>query len=77
MSASPGRSRGWCRANASFRSALSNLAGPPSTTLCSAFTMPRAGEILFQLVADRIDSHPTLTHEPEVTAKLRDEARAG
>ena len=42
----------------------------------AAFTMPRTGEILFQLVADRIDSHPTLTHEPEVTAKLRDEARA-
>ena len=37
--------------------------------------MPRTGEALFQLVADRLDGPPTLTHEPEVTTRLRDQAR--
>ncbi|WP_246196468.1 HD family phosphohydrolase [Aquisphaera giovannonii] len=41
----------------------------------SAFTSPRLGEALFQLVADRIGGRPTLTFEPEVTARLREEAR--
>jgi putative nucleotidyltransferase with HDIG domain len=41
----------------------------------SAFTSQRIGEKLFGLVADRIGARPTLTHEPEVTARLRDEAR--
>jgi len=50
--------------------------GPAQHDFVSAFTMPRTGEVLFQLVADRIDSRPTLTHEPEVTARLRNEARA-
>ncbi len=42
----------------------------------SVFTTPRLGETLFQLVADRIDGRPTLSYEPEVTARLRDEARS-
>jgi putative nucleotidyltransferase with HDIG domain len=42
----------------------------------SSFTNQRIGEKLFQLVADRIDGRPTLTYEPEVTARLRDEARS-
>ena len=42
----------------------------------SAFTTPRLGETLFQLVADRIDGRPTLSYEPEVTARLREEARS-
>ena len=50
--------------------------GPVSRDFVSAFTTPRIGETLFQLVADRIDGRPTLTYEPEVTAKLRDEARS-
>ncbi|WP_165224323.1 HD family phosphohydrolase [Aquisphaera insulae] len=41
----------------------------------SAFTSPRLGEALFQLVADRIGGRPTLTLEPEVTARLREAAR--
>jgi putative nucleotidyltransferase with HDIG domain len=40
-----------------------------------AFTTPRIGQVLFQLVAERIDSRPTLTFEPVVTAAMRDEAR--
>ena len=50
--------------------------GPAQHDFVSAFTTPRTGEVLFQLVADRIDSRSTLTHEPEVTARLRDEARS-
>lgn len=50
--------------------------GPVSRDFVAAFTTPRIGETLFRLVADRIDGRPTLTHEPEVTARLREEARS-
>ncbi len=50
--------------------------GPVQQDFVLAFTAPRTGEVLFQLLADRIDSRPTLTYEPEITAKLRDQARA-
>jgi putative nucleotidyltransferase with HDIG domain len=49
---------------------------PVSHDFVSVFTTPRVGETLFALVADRIDEHPTLTYEPEVTAMLRDSARS-
>ena len=49
--------------------------GPVYRQFVSAFTTPRTGDTLFQLVADRIDARPTLTYEPEITALLRDEAR--
>jgi putative nucleotidyltransferase with HDIG domain len=42
----------------------------------SAFTSPHLGEVLFQLVADKIDSRPSLAYEPEITAGLRDAARS-
>ncbi len=45
--------------------------GPSQQDFVAAFTKPRTGELLFQLVADRIDSRPTLTYEPRVTARLR------
>jgi putative nucleotidyltransferase with HDIG domain len=50
--------------------------GPVSRDFVAAFTTPRVGETLFQLAADRIDEHPTLTYEPEVTSMLRDRARS-
>ncbi|MBV8487149.1 MAG: HDIG domain-containing protein, partial [Planctomycetaceae bacterium] len=50
--------------------------GPVHRDFVAAFTAPRIGEVLFQLVADRIDERPTLTYEPEVTARLRDQARS-
>ena len=49
--------------------------GPVYRDFVSAFTDPHLGDVLFQLVANRIDGRPTLTHEPEVTARLRTEAR--
>jgi putative nucleotidyltransferase with HDIG domain len=49
--------------------------GPVFRTFVAAFTTPRIGETLFQLVADRIDGRPSLSYEPEVTARLRDEAK--
>ncbi|MGC8643283.1 MAG: HD family phosphohydrolase, partial [Isosphaeraceae bacterium] len=49
--------------------------GPVSRDFVAAFTTPRIGETLFHLVAHRIDGRPTLTYEPEITARLRDEAR--
>jgi len=50
--------------------------GPVYRDFVAAFTAPRSGEVLFQLVADRVDGRPTLTYEPEVTARLRDQARS-
>jgi putative nucleotidyltransferase with HDIG domain len=50
--------------------------GPVFRDFVAAFTTPRIGEGLFQLVADRVDGRPTLTYEPEVTARLRDQARS-
>ncbi|MGO9601731.1 MAG: HD family phosphohydrolase [Isosphaeraceae bacterium] len=50
--------------------------GPVYRDFVAAFTAPRIGEVLFQLVADRVDGRPTLTYEPEVTARLRDQARS-
>ncbi len=49
--------------------------GPVYRQFVSAFTTPRTGETLFQLMADRIDARPTLTYEPEITTMLRDQAR--
>ena len=40
----------------------------------TAFTTPRVGAILFELVAGKIDSLGTLIDEAETTARLRDEA---
>jgi putative nucleotidyltransferase with HDIG domain len=42
----------------------------------AAFTTPRVGEVLFQLVADRIDGRPTLSYEPEITGRQREEAKS-
>jgi putative nucleotidyltransferase with HDIG domain len=50
--------------------------GPVHRDFVAAFTSPHLGDALFQLVADRIDSRPNLTYEPEITASLRDTARA-
>lgn len=49
--------------------------GPVSRDFVKAFTSRGIGETLFRLVAQRIDGRPTLTHEPELTARLRDDAR--
>jgi putative nucleotidyltransferase with HDIG domain len=51
--------------------------GPVARDFVAAFTTQHIGETLFRLVADRIDGRPTLRYEPEVTARLRDEARNG
>jgi cyclic-di-AMP phosphodiesterase PgpH len=40
----------------------------------ATFTTPRVGQILFELVAGKIDSLATLTYEAEATARSRDEA---
>ena len=50
--------------------------GPVFREFVAAFTTPRIGEVLFQLVAERLDGTPTLTYEAEVTAQLRDQARS-
>ncbi len=49
--------------------------GPVYRDFVAAFTSPHLGEVLFQLVADKIDSRPTLTYEPEITASMRQIAR--
>jgi putative nucleotidyltransferase with HDIG domain len=49
--------------------------GPVYREFVAAFTTPRIGETLFQLLSDRIDGRSTLSYEPEITAMLRDEAR--
>ncbi len=49
--------------------------GPVYQEFCSAFTSPRVGQILFGLIANQLDSTPTLTYEAEATAQLREEAR--
>ena len=46
--------------------------GPVYQEFCSAFTTPRIGQILFSLIADQLDSQPTLLFEAEATAKLRE-----
>jgi putative nucleotidyltransferase with HDIG domain len=50
--------------------------GPVSREFVASFTAPRIGETLFQLVADRIDSRPTLTYDSQLTAQMREAARA-
>ncbi|MFO0892260.1 MAG: HDIG domain-containing protein [Isosphaeraceae bacterium] len=50
--------------------------GPVYRDFVEAFTNPHLGEVLFQLVADKVDSRPTLSYEPEITASLRQAARA-
>ena len=42
----------------------------------AVFTTPRVGQILFDLVAGKLDSLATLTYEADATARLRDEARS-
>ncbi len=49
--------------------------GPVYQQFCSAFTSPRTGQILLGLIADQLDSVPTLKYEAEATARLREEAR--
>ena len=49
--------------------------GPVYQEFCSAFTSPRIGQILFGLIANQLDSTPTLKYEAEATAALREEAR--
>jgi putative nucleotidyltransferase with HDIG domain len=49
--------------------------GPVAKEFVAAFTPSRVGETLFQLVADRLDGRPTLTFDPEETARLREQAR--
>ncbi len=49
--------------------------GPVAKEFVAAFTPSRVGETLFQLVAERLDGRPTLTFDPEETARLREQAR--
>ena len=49
--------------------------GPVYQEFCSVFTSPRIGQILFGLIANQLDSTPTLKYEAEATARLREEAR--
>jgi cyclic-di-AMP phosphodiesterase PgpH len=50
--------------------------GPVAQEFKSVFTTPQVGQILFDLVAGKLDTVATLTYEPDATAKLRDEARS-
>ncbi len=50
--------------------------GPVYQEFCKAFTSPRIGQILFGLIANRLDGTPTLAYEAQTTAALREEARA-
>jgi cyclic-di-AMP phosphodiesterase PgpH len=50
--------------------------GPVFQEFCAGFTTPRVGQVLFGLVADRLDGSPTLSFEAEATARLREEARS-
>ncbi len=50
--------------------------GPVYKEFCNTFTSPRIGQILFGLIANRLDGTPTLTYEAQATAALREEARA-
>jgi len=49
--------------------------GPVAREFAAAFTTPRIGDTLFQLVADRLDGRPTLTFQQEETNRLREAAR--
>ena len=49
--------------------------GPVYQEFCSVFTPPRIGQILFGLIANQLDSTPTLKYEAEATARLREDAR--
>ncbi len=42
---------------------------------CGAFTSPRIGQIVFGLIANRLDATPTLAYDAEATASLREAAR--
>ncbi len=42
---------------------------------CGAFTPPQVGQVLFGLIAEKLDSTPTLTFEAEATASAREDAR--
>jgi putative nucleotidyltransferase with HDIG domain len=50
--------------------------GPVAREFIAAFTAPRVGETLFQLVADRLDGRPTLKYEQDETSLLREIARS-
>ena len=50
--------------------------GPVAQEFKSVFTTPRVGEILFNLVAGKLDSLSTLAFEADATSKLRRAARA-
>ncbi len=50
--------------------------GQVARDFAAAFTTPRIGETLFQLVADRLDGRPTLTFQQAETNRLREAARA-
>lgn len=49
--------------------------GQVAREFAAAFTAPRIGETLFQLVADRLDGRPTLTFQQDETNRLREAAR--
>jgi len=49
--------------------------GQVAREFAAAFTTPRIGETLFQLVADRLDGRPTLTFQQAETTRLREAAR--
>lgn len=49
--------------------------GQVARDFAAAFTTPRIGETLFQLVADRLDGRPTLTFQQAETNRLREAAR--
>jgi putative nucleotidyltransferase with HDIG domain len=50
--------------------------GPVALEFKSAFTNPRVGQILFDLIAGQLEALATLRFEADVTAQLRDEARS-
>jgi membrane-associated HD superfamily phosphohydrolase len=49
--------------------------GAVSTDFCARFHDKRVGQILFGLIATRLDGTPTLTFDAEATAKSREKAR--
>ncbi len=49
--------------------------GPVALEFKAAFTTPRVGQILFDLVAGKLVSLSTLTYETDATARLREEAK--
>ena len=49
--------------------------GPVAQEFKSVFTTPRVGQILFDLVAGKLDSMSTLKYEADATGRLREEAK--